>query len=109
MKKRHFRKGGYMKYYLNMENEDYDYIKSIGATNRYLREKRKGNTKAIADYIQGCEFEIIVNKDGTITLKDLQGGYLGGYETYDNFKTIIKASERLEGAFYKDYYNIYLD
>lgn len=87
--------------------EDYsrmDIICSIVAEYNYNLAKEIGDTKEIADYIYGCEFDIIVNKEGKIDLKDLQGAYLGG--NYDNFDTIIEASERLEGSFYRDYYGM---
>ena len=72
----------------------------------YNLAKEIGDTKEIADYIYGCEFDIIVNKEGKIDLKDLQGAYLGGGDSYENFETIMEASERLEGSFYRDYYGM---
>lgn len=60
--------------------------------------------ETIINYILGCEFDIEINKDGKIDLIDLQGAYLGG--NYDNFETIMEASGRLEGSFYRDYYGI---
>ena len=65
-----------------------------------------GDTNEIIKYIYGCEFDIEVNKDGKIELKDLQGAYLGGADSYENFETIMEASERLEGSFYRDYYGM---
>ena len=65
-----------------------------------------GDTNEIIKYIYGCEFDIEVNKNGKIELKDLQGAYLGGADSYENFETIMEASERLEGSFYRDYYGI---
>lgn len=64
------------------------------------------DTNELIDYIEGCEFDIEINKDGKIELIDLQGAYLGGADSYENFETIMEASERLEGSFYRDYYGI---
>lgn len=89
--------------------EDYsrmDIICSIVEEYNYNLAKEIGDTKEIAGYIYGCEFDIMVDKEGKIYLKDLQGAYLGGVDTYENFETIIEASERLEGSFYRDYYGM---
>lgn len=83
-----------------LEDEAYWIIQDYN----YNLAKEIGDTKKIADYIYGCEFDIMVDKEGKISLKDLQGAYLGG--NYDDFDTIIEASERLEGSFYRDYYGM---
>ena len=85
-----------------LEDEAYWIIQEYN----YNLAKEIGDTKKIADYIYGCEFDIIVNKEGKIDLKDLQGAYLGGGDSYENFETIMEASERLEGSFYRDYYDM---
>lgn len=64
------------------------------------------DTNKLVDYIMGCEFDIKINKESKIDLIDLQGAYLGGGETYENFDTIMEANGRLEGSFYRDYYGI---
>lgn len=57
-------------------------------------------------YIYGCEFDIKINKNGKINLIDLQGAYLGGAESYENFDTIQDALDRLSGSFLYDYFGI---
>lgn len=57
-------------------------------------------------YIYGCEFDIEINKNGKINLIDLQGVYLGGAESYENFDTIQDALDRLNGSFLYDYFGI---
>ena len=65
-----------------------------------------GDTNEIIKYIYGCEFDIEINKDGKIDLIDLPNVYLGGKDSYENFETIMGASGRLEGSFYRDYYGM---
>ena len=69
----------------------------------YQKEKENEDIPRIIERIEGCDFTIMRDKDGTISLKDLQGGYLGGYESYEGFETIMDANDRIE-HFYDDYY-----
>ena len=91
------------RYYLKDWENIYDFI----STKDYIKNKREENYDYILDLIMGCEFDIEINKDGTINLIDLQDAYLGGVESYKNFKDIFDACTRLEGSFLCDYYNIY--
>ena len=70
----------------------------------YTLAMENEDLERIAEYIEGCEFDILINNNGTIDLKDLQEVYLGGMNSYENFETIFDASARLEGSFYNDYY-----
>ena len=56
------------------------------------------------DYIYGCEFDLEINKNGTLNLIDLQNVYLGG--GYSNFETIESALGRLSGSYLYDYFGI---
>ena len=58
------------------------------------------------DYIYGCEFDLEINKNGTLNLIDLQNAYLGGTESYINFETIGSALGRLSGSYLYDYFGI---
>ena len=58
------------------------------------------------DYIYGCEFDLEINKNGTLNLIDLQNAYLGGTESYINFETIESALGRLSGSYLYDYFGI---
>ena len=69
----------------------------------YLKEKENEDIPRIRERIEGCDFQILVDDEGKISLEDLQGGYLGGYESYQGFETIMDANNRIE-HFYDDYY-----
>lgn len=56
--------------------------------------------------IYGCEFDIVINKDGTLDLIDTQSAYLGGVDSYENFDNIENAIWRLSGSFLNDYFGI---
>lgn len=55
-------------------------------------------------YIYGCEFDLEINKNGTLNLIDLLDVYLGG--EYSNFETIESALGRLSGSYLYDYFGI---
>ena len=57
-------------------------------------------------YIYCCEFDLEINKNGTLNLRDLQNAYLGGKESYINFETIESALGRLSGSYLYDYFGI---
>ena len=88
--------------------KDYNNIYEFKATKDYIKAMAKENFGYILSLIAGCEFDIEINKDGTINLIDLQGAYLGGEDSYENFNNIFDACERLEGSFLRDYYGIYV-
>lgn len=60
----------------------------------------------LLDYIYGCEFEIDINKNGTLDIIDMQGGYLGGKDSWENFDTISSAFGRISGAYLYDYFGL---
>ena len=91
-----------MKYYL----KDYDNIYDFIATKDYINAQNKEDFDYIVDLINGCEFDIEINTDGTINLIDLMEVYLGGADSYENFVDVFSACSRLEGSFLYDYYNI---
>lgn len=62
--------------------------------------------KVLLPYIYGCEFDIEINENGKLDMIDLQGAYLGGIESYENFETILDVIDRLSGSFLYDYYGI---
>ena len=69
----------------------------------YIKEKENEDIPRIIERIEGCDFTIMRDTDGTISLEDLQGGYLGGVDSYQGFETILEANDRIE-HFYDDYY-----
>lgn len=60
----------------------------------------------LLDYIYGCEFEIDINKNGTLDIIDMQGAYLGGKDSWKNFDTISSAFGRISGAYLYDYFGL---
>lgn len=86
--------------------KDYDNIEEFIATRDYVKAMNNEDFNYIVDLIEGCEFEIEVNENGTINLIDLQGAYLGDIDSYDNFEDVFNACARLEGSFLYDYYGI---
>ena len=91
-----------MKYYL----KDYDNISEFIATKDYINAHNKEDFNYIVNLINGCEFDIEINTDGTINLVDLMEVYLGGADSYENFANVFDACSRLEGSFLYDYYGI---
>lgn len=95
-------------YIFKDEDELDDEVIGLIEQQNYMKAMEIGDIKKISRYIYGCEFDIEINKDGKIDLIDMQGAYLGGIDTYENFDTIMSASERLEGSYYYDYFGIEL-
>lgn len=93
------------KYYGN--EEDIQYFNDATATKDYLKAYNNCDLDYLLNLIYGCEFDIEINKNGTLNLVDLQGVYLGDYETYENLPTITDAIKRLECSFLNDYFGIY--
>lgn len=87
-------------------NKNFDNIYEFIATNEYIKHLKNNDINELLSYIFGCEFDVEVNKNGKLNLIDLQGAYLGGIETYENFETIQDACERLEQTYFYDYFNI---
>lgn len=90
---------------LNLDVEDYDKFDPIETYN-YIYAMDNEEIKELLCLIYECEFDIEINKDGTLNLIDMQGAYLGGVESYENFNTIMDICERLEGSYFRDYHGI---
>lgn len=76
------------------------------ATYNYILAMKNEDIKKLLYLISVCEFEIEINKDGKLDLIDMQGAYLGGIDSYENFETLEDICERLEGSFFRDYWGI---
>lgn len=108
---------GYLSYELDYEGiknkilqanfKGKDYIDTIITQNidlyNYNLAVENEDVKKIAEYIYGVDFDIKINKDLTIDLEDLQNGYLGGKDTYENFCDIMSANERID-HYYDDWF-----
>lgn len=88
--------------------KDYENIEEFIETNKYIKAMKEEDFNYIVYLIESCEFEIEINENGTINLIDLQGAYLGGEDSYENFENVFTACERLEGSFLRDYFGIYV-
>lgn len=89
----------------NIEDKE-DYISQEIQKYNYLKALDNQDIELLLDLIYGCEFDIEINKDGTLSLLDMQGAYLGGKESYENFKDINSVVDRLLGSYFYDYYGI---
>ena len=89
-----------------MNDDIFNNIYEVNATQKYIKAMNQENFNYIIYLINECEFDIEINKDGTINLIDLQSTYLGGFESYENFENIFDACTRLEGSFLFDYFGI---
>lgn len=85
-------------------NEEEYFITLMENYNFELAFENK-DIESLVDYIYGCEFDIDINKDGTLDLIDRQGAYLGDWESYQGFLTIEDIMYRL-GIYLYDYYGI---
>lgn len=89
----------------NIEDKE-DYISQEIQKYNYLKALDNQDIELLLDLIYGCEFDIEINKDGTLSLLDMQGAYLGGKESYENLKDISSVVDRLSGSYFYDYYGI---
>ena len=83
-----------------------DYIYKVIEEYNYLKAFENEDTNFLLEYIYGCEFDLEINKDGTLDLIDLQGAYLGGVEDYKGFEEITGVADRLSISYLYDYYGI---
>lgn len=83
-----------------------DYIADLIMNCNYMFAVENEDINYLIHLIYGCEFDIEINEKGKINLIDMQGIYLGGVESYEDFEDIISASGRLSGSYYSDYYGI---
>lgn len=81
-----------------------DYIYYLIENYNFELTMRNEDIEEMLDYIYGCEFDLEINKNGTLNLIDLQNVYLGG--NYSNFETIDSALGRLSGSYLYDYFGI---
>lgn len=84
-----------------------DYINTLISQNidlyNYNLAVKNEDVNKIQEYIYDVDFNIIINKDLTIDLEDLQEGYLGGKNSYENFCDIMSANERID-HYYDDWF-----
>lgn len=83
-----------------------DYIYCLIENYNFEIAMQNEDIEKMLDYIYGCEFDLEINKNGTLNLIDLQNAYLGGKESYINFETIDSALGRLSGSYLYDYFGI---
>lgn len=83
-----------------------DYIYKVIEEYNYLKAFENEDTNFLLEYIYGCEFDLEINKDGTLDLIDLQEVYLGGVESYEGFEEITGVADRLSISYLYDYYGI---
>lgn len=83
-----------------------DYIYYLIENYNFELTMQNEDIEKMLDYIYGCEFDLEINKNGTLNLIDLQNAYLGGIESYINFETIDSALGRLSGSYLYDYFGI---
>lgn len=81
-----------------------DYIYYLIENYNFELTMQNEDIEEMLDYIYGCEFDLEINKNGTLNLIDLQNVYLGG--GYSNFETIDSALGRLSGSYLYDYFGI---
>ena len=81
-----------------------DYIYYLIENYNFELTMQNEDIEEMLDYIYGCEFDLEINKNGTLNLIDLQNAYLGG--GYSNFETIESALGRLSGSYLYDYFGI---
>lgn len=81
-----------------------DYIYCLIENYNFELAMQNEDIEEMLDYIYGCEFDLEINKNGTLNLIDLQNAYLGG--EYSNFETIESALGRLSGSYLYDYFGI---
>ena len=83
-----------------------DYIYYLIENYNFELAMQNEDIEEMLDYIYGCEFDLEINKNGTLNLIDLPNVYLGGTESYINFETIGSALGRLSGSYLYDYFGI---
>lgn len=81
-----------------------DYIYCLIENYNFELAMQNEDIEEMLEYIYGCEFDLEINKNGTLNLIDLQNVYLGG--GYSNFETIDSALGRLSGSYLYDYFGI---
>ena len=89
----------------NIENEE-DYIYNKIATYNLQLALENEDIEELLHYVYGCEFDIEINKNGTLDIIDMQGAYLGGEDSWENFDTISSVFGRISGAYLYDYFGI---
>ena len=91
----------------NIESEE-DYIYNKIATYNLELALENEDIEELLYYIYNCDFNIEINKNGILDIIDMQGAYLGGEDSWENFDTISSAFDRISGAYLYDYFGITL-
>lgn len=104
--------------YKNMEDsifeeDSYDtleesYIANLIFKYNYLLAVENEDIEHLLNLIYECEFDLEITENNKLDLIDFQYAYLGGCDSYENFDTIADACSRLDGAYFQDYFNLYL-
>lgn len=88
----------------NYRNKE-EYFETLMENYNFELALENEDIEMLVDYIHGCEFDIDINKDGTLDLIDNLGAYWGDWESYQGFETIENIIYRLNIYLY-DYYKI---
>ena len=89
----------------NIESEE-DYIYNKIATYNLQLALENEDIEELLYYIYNCDFNIEINKNGILDIIDMQGAYLGGEDSWENFDTISSAFGRISGAYLYDYFGL---
>ena len=92
----------------NYDTKEESYVANLIENYNYELANNNEDIEYLLNMIYSCEFNLEINKNGTLNLIDEQGAYLGGADSYENFEDIQSACNRLSGEYFKDYYNLYL-
>lgn len=69
----------------------------------YLKAMENEDIMYLINMIYECEFDILINENGTLSLEDLQNANLGNIEE-EEFETITDICERMESTYFDDYH-----
>lgn len=83
-----------------------DYIYHLIEQYNYELAIENEDTNYMLKLIHGCDFDIEINKNGTLDIIDMQGAYLGGEDSWKNFDTISSVLGRISGVYLYDYFGI---
>lgn len=92
----------------SFETEEKSYMANLILKYNYLLAVENEDIEHLLELIYECEFDVEINENNKLDLIDMQGAYLGGIDSYDNFDTITDACSRLDGAYFQDYFNLYV-
>ena len=92
----------------SFETEEESYIANLILKYNYLLACENEDIERLQNLIYECEFDLEINENNKLDLIDMQGVYLGGFDSYEDFDTIADSCERLSGAYFQDYFNLYV-